>query len=673
MKKTSIKVIKTTSIIALLLSLIVAILVPLGYFVIAYEYQAAVLTTEVAAQALQASQIISSNPDYWRFEQHRLEEFLSRRSRSEHREIRRITDINGSVIAHSGDAAQNPLMTRSHDLFDSGKAVARMEISRSLRPLLIKTFLVLVVGLLLGVGMLVFLRKVPLAALAQAMQSLQQSEGKFRAIASTAADAIIVMDNHGIITYFNAAAEKMFGYSWQEALGKELHQLIAPERYRDAYKNGFEKFRESGRGPAIGNTLEFRAVRKDGTEFPIEVSTSVIPVSDEWHAVGIVRDISERKRTERELLKLEKLESLGVLAGGLAHDFNNLLTIMMGNISLAMLDTDVASSNYSRLANLGEAAVRAQNLTRQLLTFAKGGAPVKKTVCVREIIEESCRFSLSGSNVNCNFSFAEDLKPAEVDPGQIGQVIHNLILNAVQAMPQGGSVDVGCQNISVTPNDGLPVVPGNYVKISVRDAGIGIPKENLSKIFDPYFTTKAKGSGLGLATSYSIVNRHGGAITVDSIPGSGPVFHLYLPASDNKPEAAEFREQSAARGKGRILIMDDEHAYRMVLGDILKTIGYEYELARDGTEAIEFYKNAMAAGRPFDTVIMDLTIPGGMGGKEAIKKLLEMDPKVKAIVASGYSSDPVMADFKAYGFMGMIEKPFDLRTLSAALQAVLSG
>jgi CheY-like chemotaxis protein len=336
------------------------------------------------------------------------------------------------------------------------------------------------------------------------------------------------------------------------------------------------------------------------------------------------------------------------------------------------VNSDLTDHNFKRLTDVEKAVMRAQDLTRQLLTFAKGGAPVKQTASIREIIEDSCRFSLSGSNVTCAFSFTGNLKPVEADVGQIGQVINNLVINAVQAMPEGGSIEVKAENAIVGPQDALPLAPGEYVRVSVVDQGIGIPKENLSRIFDPYFTTKQKGSGLGLATSFSIVKRHGGLLTVESAPGEGSAFHIYLPASLGELPVEETREKAPVAGMGKILVMDDEESVRGVVGEMLKAVGYEYELAKNGAEAVELYHRALSKGRPFDAAIMDLTIPGGMGGKEAVKKLIELDPKVKAIVASGYSSDPVMADFKAYGFTGVITKPYDLQTLSRALRTILS-
>ncbi len=671
MKKTSAKVIRITNAFAIVLSLIVATAAPLGYFIIAYENEAAVITTEVLTESHEATELISANPDYWRFEQHRLQEFLSERALGEKNEIRRIVGLDRKIIAENADAIDAPIMTRGHDLYDAGAVVARLEISRSLRPVMLRTLLLFVAGLLLGAAIYFTLKAYPLRALSEAVQSLRESEEKFSAIASTAADAIVVMDDKGLITYWNAAAERTFGYSAQEARGRPLHRLIAPARYLEAYQQGFEKFRAAGHGPAIGNTLEFMARRKDGAEFPIEVSTSTIPLGGAWQAVGIVRDISERKKTDQELLKLEKLESLGVLAGGLAHDFNNLLAVILGNISLTLVNTDLTDQNFRRLTDVEKAVMRAQDLTRQLLTFAKGGAPVKQAASIREIIEDSCRFSLSGSNVKSTFFFSGDLKPVEVDVGQIGQVINNLVINAVQAMPEGGTIEVRAENVVVAHEGGIPLPPGGYIRVSIRDQGVGIPPENLAKIFDPYFTTKQKGSGLGLATSYSIIKRHEGHITVESVPGKGTAFEVYLPASSAKLQPEKTPEQAPVAGMGTILVMDDEETVRTVVGEMLKAVGYECELAKDGMEAVELYRRALSSGRPFDAAIMDLTVPGGMGGKEAVKKLIEIDPKVRAIVASGYSSDPVMADYQAHGFVGVIAKPYDLQTLSRTLRTVL--
>ncbi len=670
MKRTKATVIRITNLLALVLSLVAGILVPLGYFVLSYQYQVAVLNAEVLHEAGEATKMIGTNPGYWRFEQHRLEEFLSKRPTGE-AEVRRIFDTRGTVIAQSADSLVGPLITRSHDLYDYGNTIATIEISRSLNSLVVNTFFLSLLGSVCGVLIFLLLKRFPLAALREAVESIQESERKFRIMASTAGDAILVMDRAGMITYWNSMAERMFGYALHDVQGMDMHRLIAPERYHESSSKGFERFRKTGEGPAIGKTIEFQARRKDGSEFPIEVSTSVIAISDDWHTVGIVRDVSERKRTEQEMIKLEKLESLGVLAGGLAHDFNNLLTVILGNASLAMQDSTQEGPTRRYLSSLIAASVKAQGLTRQLLTFAKGGDPMRRRQFVGKIIEDACRFALTGSNARCTISLAPDLMPAEVDEGQIGQVFHNIILNAVQAMPEGGLIHVTAENVVLTP-DAFSAAAGPFIHTAVKDEGVGIAEQHLSRIFDPYFTTKEMGSGLGLATCHSIIKKHGGHIAVESTPGKGATFHLYIPASLERPAAEKAPTRVQEQGKGMILVMDNDEAFRAVVGDLLKAIGYEYSTAKDGAEALKWYETAMGSDRPFKAVIMDLTVPGGIGGKEAIKKLLAIDPDARVIVASGYSNDPVMADFRAYGFAGVLEKPFDLEKLRGALAAVLS-
>jgi two-component system, cell cycle sensor histidine kinase and response regulator CckA len=327
-------------------------------------------------------------------------------------------------------------------------------------------------------------------------------------------------------------------------------------------------------------------------------------------------------------------------------------------------------------------------LTQQLLTFSKGGSPIKKNASITELLRETSDFILSGSKVRCEFSLPDNLWSVEVDEGQISQVINNLIINARQAMPKGGIIKVCAENVGeengVAENGGLEVnsgsilkasTPGkgNYVKISVKDQGSGIPKEYLSKIFDPYFTTKEKGSGLGLATSYSIIKKHGGYISVESEVGVGTTFYVYLPASMKEILTGEDEQEDICFGHGNILLMDDQESIREMVGEMLSFFGYEVESAGEGTEAINLYKKAKEAGQPFDAVILDLTVPGGMGGEEVVQKLLEIDPQVKAIVSSGYSDDLIISEYKQYGFSGVVIKPYDMKKLSEALHKVISN
>ena len=387
----------------------------------------------------------------------------------------------------------------------------------------------------------------------------------------------------------------------------------------------------------------------------------------------VLHDITETDRLLEELQRLKKLESVGRLAGGIAHDFNNVLTAIVGNIGLAKMCTAPEDESYPMLEDAEKASLRAKELTQQLLTFSRGGSPIKEPISAGEVVRDSANFSLTGSKVKCQFSLPDDLWPVDADAAQIGQVVQNLVINADQAMPEGGFVRVAAENMVLAAEAGLPLEPGRYVCISVADRGMGIQPEHLPRVFEPYFTTKKGGSGLGMATAHSIVRRHGGHITVDSELGVGTTFRVYLPASEKGPPPREAAAGNLPAGGGRVLVMDDEEMVRDVCSSMLASLGYEVELARDGAEAVEAYRRARSEGRPFDAVVMDLTIPGGMGGKEAIGELLKVDPKVKAIVSSGYSNDPVMAEFGEHGFSGVVAKPYRIEELGEALRRTIAG
>jgi signal transduction histidine kinase/CHASE1-domain containing sensor protein/ActR/RegA family two-component response regulator len=381
----------------------------------------------------------------------------------------------------------------------------------------------------------------------------------------------------------------------------------------------------------------------------------------------IASNITERKTLEEERYRSHKLESVGILAGGIAHDFNNLLTAIMNNIYLAKRDIDRANSAYGRLEQAEKAISRANDLTHQFLTFSKGGTPVKHPTSIAEVIRESADFILRGSNVRCEYAVSDNLWPVKADVGQISQVFQNLIINADQSMSEGGTMEVHGENVIVHANSELPLKEGKYVKITIKDQGRGISQEHLQNIFDPYFTTKEMGRGLGLTITFSIIKNHGGYISAESELGRGTTFILYLPASEKKAAPQEAHESTSHVGEGKILIMDDEEMVRSSLGEMIAAIGYEVVLAQEGNEAVKLYEEAMKSAEPFDFVILDLTVPGGMGGKEAIKKLRELDPHIKAIVSSGYSNDPVMANFKEYGFSDIIIKPYNSRELNRIL------
>ncbi len=384
------------------------------------------------------------------------------------------------------------------------------------------------------------------------------------------------------------------------------------------------------------------------------------------------RDVTEKRKIGEELVKIQKLESLGVLAGGIAHDFNNFLTAIIGNLSLAMLDSKPGDQVVARLKEMEKASLQAKDLTQQLLTFSKGGEPVKKLVNFVDLVKHSATFSLRGSNVSCDFSISENLLPVEVDEGQIGQVINNLVLNADHAMPEGGILKICAENIVLLEANEFSLPAGPYIKTTLRDQGVGIPIDLLPKVFDPYFTTKHKGSGLGLTVAYSIIDKHNGRLTADSELGKHTTFTIYLPATEKLEIQTENKAKVLFSGGGKILLMDDEDFIREVASQMLYKLGYEVSVAKDGNEAIEIYRQAQQSKQPFDAVIMDLTVPGGMGGKEAIQKLKDLDPNIKALVSSGYSNDPIMSNFRDYGFKGVVKKPYLIQDMSDALQSVIS-
>jgi signal transduction histidine kinase/CheY-like chemotaxis protein len=381
-------------------------------------------------------------------------------------------------------------------------------------------------------------------------------------------------------------------------------------------------------------------------------------------------EIEQRKQMEEELLRARKMEALGVLAGGIAHDFNNFLTIVQGNIGLAKLNLEPENPACEVLDRTAAACHRAASLATQLLTFGKGGTPVRRTVSVSRLVRDAVELARAGANVGAEVNIADDLWPAEIDNAQISHALHNILINARQAMPQGGVIEVQAENI-VLEAGSLPLSAGKYIRISVRDYGCGISPDDLPRVFDPYFTTKPAGNGLGLAAAYSIVAKHQGHITVQSTLGLETTFRIYIPAAEQTLVPEPPPDEVLHTGSGRILIMDDEEALRTLLERVLAGLGYEVVCAGDGAEAIVLYEKHRHSGRSFDAVLLDLTIPGGMGGVEAAAKLKEIDPSAKLIASSGYSDASVMSDFRRYGFDEAIPKPWTPAQVSGILKRVL--
>ncbi len=469
-------------------------------------------------------------------------------------------------------------------------------------------------------------------------------------------------------------AEQLTGWPQAEAVGKPLAKLfsVIHENTREPFPNPVETVMRTG----ADSGLEIPAllIARDGKERAIAHTAAPIR-NRQGGIIGVVvvfRDITERQKSEAELLKESKLESVGLLAGGIAHDFNNILQGILGNLSLARMNAHSTEKMLERLTGVEKSAMRARDLTQQLVMFARGGAPIRRQVQLASVVKDATLFALTGSNVHCEFSLLADLCPVEVDEGQFRQVINNIVINATQAMPDGGKIEVRAENVEFTGGFLPPLKAGKFVKISIRDHGAGIRPEHLPRIFDPYFTTRTGARGLGLASAHSVIRKHDGQITVDTQLGRGSTFQIYLPASLKAVQSpVSDTEQKRFFGQGRVLVMDDEADILALAGEMLKSMGYEVEVANDGAQAIERYLSAKQAGGPFAAVIMDLTVPEGMGGKECVRRLKELDPHIKAIVSSGYSYDPVMANFREFGFSGVIPKPYVIEELGRVLKEVI--
>ena len=507
----------------------------------------------------------------------------------------------------------------------------------------------------------------------QLKQALTASEKRYEMIAASARDSIFIKDANRRYTFVNPAMARQLGMQAEALLGKTPEQIF-DARYAAVIKEVDDK---TFRGETVD---EIKSLEVAGQEyvfhtiqFPLEWKDGqVISIS------GIVRDITDQiKEQERknemdaQRLQIQKLEAIGTLAGGIAHDFNNLLGVILGYASYAQQLLNKEDPLFDILSNIQAGARQAENLTRQLLTFAKGGAPVKQPTDLNRLVEESARFATRGSKIRCAFEFSKESWPALVDPGQINQVIGNIVLNAVQAMADGGTIRIRTDHVILEEGSRPPLEAGRYIAVVIQDNGTGIPDEVLPRIFDPYFSTRKNGSGLGLATAYSIIKKHGGHIGADSTIHQGTTVTLFLPASAEWPEPI-INEEAVHHGSGRILVMDDHTQILTMAGILLNDMGYQAAFASGGLQAIEMYRQAAQGGAPYDLVILDLTVPGGVGGAEALSELKKIDPDIKAVVSSGYANDPIMANYADYGFCGVLPKPYTKKDLSKLLHKTLN-
>lgn len=496
---------------------------------------------------------------------------------------------------------------------------------------------------------------------ARQAEVLSNSENRYRTLFEQSPLGVYLYNKEFIITNCNDRMSQIIKSPKDKIIGLDMNNI------KDL------KFLEIMKRALSGETVQHEGYYEaTSSNHNLWLSLSVAPLKDKDHnvigAIALVEDRTDVRKASEQITTAQRMESLGILAGGIAHDFNNILTAILGSISLAKYYETDNKDLLGILTDAEAASNRARDLTHQLLTFARGGEPVTKLVNIGKLVNESSAFALTGSNIKLNFNIPDDIWFVEADESQLNQVFNNLVINAQQSMPEGGHININIENCE---ENQTRFKKGKFIKISINDQGIGIPKEHKLKIFDPYFTTKQHGTGLGLSTSHSIVEKHDGFITMDSEIGVGSTFNVYLPASDDLLEEIVLSDEELVYGSGNVLIMDDEKVVRETVGSMLKRLGYDVGYSCDGDEVIDCYRAALNSKTKYDAVILDLTIPGGMGGKQAISKLIKIDPEIKAIVSSGYSNNPVMSDYKNYGFSGILAKPYTLKELSKVLDEIV--
>ena len=647
---------------ALVAAIVVTLLIPSLYVTLSIRATHTSLGLETAQTARALERIVMDRPELWDYETLRIQELIDKPILTGEPEDRRALALQGRELARTDFRAPWPTLRWTLSIHDSGRVVGTLEASRSIRPILLRTGLITLVSALVGWGLYLVFRLLPIRSLGQALADLANERRTIAATLRAIPDGIVAADGEGRVIFLNPTAEVFLGWTTERAAGHaltEVYPVLRPGEPGCGLQGDRAELRLPGRPPAI-----------------LEERFSPLPPEGLGRAgrVIVFRDITTQLKSDAELLRGRQIESLGVLAGGIAHDFNNYLSAILGNISMARQDLPEEGRASDRLAEAIKATDRARALSLKLLTFAKGGDPSRKVVDLAPLVQEAVQFATHGTAVRFSCTIQEDLLKAEVDEGLFSQVIHNLVINSVQAMQGHGQIHFRLENRLVEAGEVMNLQPGRYLRVSLKDSGPGIPEAILPRSFEPYFTTKDAGHGLGLASCYNIMKAHGGKIIAESEPGSGAMFLVYVPATnkelDPRPAALP---APLPQGQGRVLVMEDDPVLQEIAAEMLRRLGFTAHTCADGESAIQAYAQSMKDGHPFAAVLMDLTIPGGMGGREAATRILALAPQARLIVSSGYSVDPVMARPGNYGFQGVLPKPYSLADLSRVLSEVVIG
>jgi len=496
----------------------------------------------------------------------------------------------------------------------------------------------------------------------------RKAEEKFRGLVEHSLVGIYIFQD-GMFAYVNPKASDVFGYTQEEITAMPLSALIVEEE-RGTLEQNIQSLLS---GEATMTHSFLKGKRKDGAIIELEIEGTKTEINGKPAVIGTFLDITVKGRMEAEIRKIQKLESLSSFAGYIAHEYNNILTAIIGNLALAKMYAKPGYEVHDVLVEAEKASLRAKDLTSQLLSFASGGIQLKKVVFLQELLRDLIRLSVDARNISCELMVSDNLWSVEIDEGQIGQAIDTLIRYARQKTPHDGHIKISAENMLIGRSAVLPLKEGRYVLIVIEDQGEGMSEVELQNLFDPFCSEDKKGKGLEFASAFAIVQKHHGHITAESHFGMGTTFRLFLPAMLEKPQLTTESFAVHPAREGKVLVMDDEEIVRVVIERLLLQCGFEAELTKDGTEMLRLYRKAKEAGRPFEAVILDLIIQNGMGGQEAMKNLLEYDPEVRVIVSSGYSNDPIMANFRDYGFSGFLPKPYKLEELKRAMKDITSS